>query len=154
MSYPAVSPDQSQVACLTVVFICLMLPLIPQITGDSAVAERTRILVTGAASGIGAAIGRALASPDTAIMLHTRRNRDGVESVAADLRLKGAETAVALGDLADAGTADGLVAETVERLTGLDVLISNAGFADRTPISSLSDAAMRASVEAVQGAFF
>jgi 3-oxoacyl-[acyl-carrier protein] reductase len=131
-----------------------MVQVIPQITGDSVVAERTRILVTGAASGIGAAIGRALASPDTAIMLHTRRNRDGVESVAADLRLRGARTAVALGDLAEAGTADDLVAETVERLSGLDVLISNAGFADRTPISSLSDAAMQASVEAVQGAFF
>jgi 3-oxoacyl-[acyl-carrier protein] reductase len=118
------------------------------------VADRTRILLTGAASGIGAAVGRLLASPDTAIVLHTRRNRDGVDSVAAELRLKGAQTTVALGDLAEAGTADGLIAETVERLSGLDVLISNAGFADRTPISLLSDAAMQASVEAIQGAFF
>lgn len=117
-------------------------------------AYRTRILITGAASGIGAAIGRLLASPDTAIMLHTRRNRDGIESVAAALHLKGAQTAVALGDLADPGTADRLVAQTVERLSGMDVLISNAGFADRTPTSSLSDAAMHESVEAIQGAFF
>ena len=131
-----------------------MLRPIPHITGDRAMAERTRILITGAASGIGAAIGRALALPDTTIMLHTRHNRAGIESVAAELRLKGAQTALALGDLADPGTADRLVAETVERLGGLDVVISNAGFADRTPISSLSDAAMHASVEAIQGAFF
>jgi 3-oxoacyl-[acyl-carrier protein] reductase len=33
-------------------------------------------------------------------------------------------------------------------------LISNAGFADRTPFATLSDTAMMASVEAIQGAFF
>ena len=37
---------------------------------------------------------------------------------------------------------------------GLDVLVSNAGFADRTPFAGLTDAAMTASVEAIQGAFF
>ena len=36
----------------------------------------------------------------------------------------------------------------------LDVLVSNAGFADRTTFATLSDAAMTASVEAIQGAFF
>lgn len=116
--------------------------------------ERTRILVTGAASGIGAAIGRALASPDTAITLHARRNREGVASVAAELRLKGAQTAAAFGDLAEPAVADTLIAETVERWGGLDVLISNAGFADRTPFATLTDAAMHASVEAIQGGFF
>jgi 3-oxoacyl-[acyl-carrier protein] reductase len=33
-------------------------------------------------------------------------------------------------------------------------VVSNAGFADRTPLALLSDAAMNASVEAIQGAFF
>ncbi|HYZ33998.1 MAG TPA: SDR family NAD(P)-dependent oxidoreductase, partial [Crenalkalicoccus sp.] len=45
-------------------------------------AER-RILVTGAASGIGAAACRALAGPGTAIAVHTRRNREGAERSAA-----------------------------------------------------------------------
>jgi NAD(P)-dependent dehydrogenase (short-subunit alcohol dehydrogenase family) len=117
-------------------------------------AERTRILITGAASGIGAAIGRALASPDTSIVVHTRRNRDGAEAVASELRRQGAKAVVALADLALPGAADDLVAETVNQLHGLDILVSNAGFADRTPIASLSDAAMQASVEAIQGAFF
>ena len=40
------------------------------------------------------------------------------------------------------------------RFGGLDVLVSNAGFADRTPLAALTDAAMTASVEAIQGAFF
>ena len=44
--------------------------------------QRRTILVTGAASGIGAAICRTMAGPGTAMMIHTRRNRDGAEGVA------------------------------------------------------------------------
>ncbi len=40
------------------------------------------ILITGASSGIGAAAARALAAPDTAIALHARKNRAGLEKVA------------------------------------------------------------------------
>lgn len=112
------------------------------------------ILVTGAASGIGAAVCRALAAPGTALLVHTRKNREGAERVAVTARESGAEADIALGDLADAGVADALVARAVERFGGLDVLVSNAGFADRTPFAGLSDAAMTASVEAIQGAFF
>lgn len=112
------------------------------------------ILVTGAAGGIGAAVCRALAAPGTALLVHTRKNREGAERVAVTARESGAEADIALGDLADAGVADALVARAVERFGGLDVLVSNAGFADRTPFAGLSDAAMTASVEAIQGAFF
>jgi 3-oxoacyl-[acyl-carrier protein] reductase len=111
-------------------------------------------LVTGAASGIGAAVCRALAAPGVALLVHTRKNRDGAERIAEMARAAGAEAEVALGDLADASVAETLVAQTVARFGGLDVLISNAGFADRTALGSLSDVAMMASVEAIQGAFF
>jgi len=116
--------------------------------------RRRVILVTGAASGIGAAVCRALAAPGTALLVHTRKNREGAERIALIAREAGAEADMALGDLADAGVADALVSRAVERFGGLDVLVSNAGFADRTPLASLSDAAMTASVEAIQGAFF
>lgn len=117
--------------------------------------ERGRvILVTGAASGIGAATCRALAAPGVALLVHTRKNRDGAARVAAEAEVAGAEADVALGDLADATVAERLVAQAVARFGGLDVLVSNAGFADRTLFADLSDAAMTASVEAIQGAFF
>ena len=112
------------------------------------------LLVTGAASGVGAAICRRLAAPDISILLHTRQNRAGAEAVAATVRAAGADAELALGDLADPGTAADLVAHTVGRFGRLDVLIANAGFADRTRFSELTDAAMARSVEAIQGGFF
>ena len=112
------------------------------------------ILVTGAASGIGAAICRALAAPGIAILVHTRRNREGAEAIATAIRAAGGTAGVVLADLAEPISAGHVVAEAVRQFGGLDVLISNAGFADRTPLAGLTDAAMSASVEAIQGAFF
>lgn len=115
---------------------------------------RSVVLVTGAASGIGAAVCRALAAPGTALLICTRSNRDAAEAVAAAVCGAGAAAEVALGDLAEPDVATALVEEAVARFGGLDVLVSNAGFADRTPLAALTDAAMTASVEAIQGAFF
>ena len=87
------------------------------------------ILITGASSGIGAATARALAAPDTALVLHARRNRAGLERVAAFAAGAGAQTLILEGDLAVSGTAARLVDETVKAFGRLDVIVSNAGFA-------------------------
>ncbi len=117
-------------------------------------AHPRRILVTGGASGIGAAICRTMAAPNVAIMVHTRRNRDGAEAVAQQVRESGGDAEVALGDLADPPVAGELLNTMAARFGGCDVLVSNAGFADRTGFAELSDAALTASTEAIQGAFF
>ena len=56
------------------------------------------ILITGAASGVGAAATRALAGPGTALLLHTRRNEAGLEAVAEAARAAGADVETALAD--------------------------------------------------------
>src|SRR6266852_3358665 len=89
------------------------------------------ILITGASSGIGAATARALAAPDAAIVLHARNNRAGADKVAGLVRDAGGEALVLAGDLAVAGTARRLVEETAQKFGRLDVVVSNAGFADR-----------------------
>jgi NAD(P)-dependent dehydrogenase (short-subunit alcohol dehydrogenase family) len=117
-------------------------------------AARRVVLVTGAASGIGAAVCRTLAAPGVGLLVHTRKNRDGAEHVAAEARAAGADVEVALGDLADATVAGALVAQAVARFGALDVLVSNAGFADRTRFAELTDEAFGRSSDAIEWAFF
>ena len=116
--------------------------------------EALTALVTGAASGIGAAVCRRIAGPGVNLAVHTRRNREGAERVAAAAREAGAETMMLLGDLADPAVPARLVAETVERFGGLDWLISNAGFADRRGLSELPEDGLRAPYAAITEAFF
>ncbi len=118
-----------------------------------AMAQHRRILVTGAASGIGAAACRRLAAPGVAIAVHTRGNREGAERTLAAARERGAEGVVLLADLAGAEAPGRLVEQAATALGGLDVLVSNAGFADRTPVAELGDAAFGASLDAIAWAF-
>ena len=111
------------------------------------------VLLTGAASGIGAATALRLAAPSVGMLLHARRNEAGLEAVAEATRRAGAEVATMLGDLQDPHVGTALVARAIARFGRLDVLISNAGFADRTPAADLSDAALASSFAAIAGAF-
>lgn len=112
------------------------------------------ILVTGAGSGIGAAICRRLASPDVALLVHTGSQRTRAEAVAAECVAKGARCAVETGDLADPATPRRLVAAAAERFGGLDALIANAGFADKRQLGTLDDAGFERSLAVITAGFF
>jgi len=111
-------------------------------------------LITGASSGIGAAVARAVAAPDTAIVLHARKNRSGAERVAQAVGAAGAQSLIVEGDLATPGTATRLVDETTKRFGQLDAVVSNAGFADRRLVGEIDRAAWDASLAAMTSAFF
>lgn len=115
-------------------------------------AER-RVLVTGAASGIGAAACRLLAAPGVAIAVHTRANREGAERTAVAVRERGGVAHLVLGDLEDAAVPARIVAEAAAALGGLDVLVANAGFADRTPVGQLTAAAFARSQAVIAQGF-
>ncbi len=85
-----------------------------------------RVLVTGAAQGLGAGMAQAMAAAGAAVMLSDLR-KDAVEQTAAELAATGAEARhVALDVTSDADWA-AAVAHTVAELGGLDVLVNNAG---------------------------
>ena len=86
--------------------------------------ENTVSLVTGAATGIGAAIVRRLAKPGVRLVVHTGSNREGAERVAREAEAKGAETLVLLGDVGEADVPARLVAETLQRFGRIDHLVN------------------------------
>jgi NAD(P)-dependent dehydrogenase (short-subunit alcohol dehydrogenase family) len=110
-------------------------------------------LVTGAASGIGRATALRLAMPGAGLAIHTRERRAAAERVARMARARGARAVVVVGDLAEAGAAERVAAESLSAFGRLDALVSNAGFADPTPPLALDPARLDASIRAVPAAF-
>ncbi|MBV8167040.1 MAG: SDR family NAD(P)-dependent oxidoreductase, partial [Alphaproteobacteria bacterium] len=112
------------------------------------------VLVTGAASGIGAATCRRIAAPGLRIMLHTGSRREHVEAVAEECRAEGASCQVLLGDLAEPAVPPMLIAETADRFGGLDCLVANAGFADRRRIGDIDAEGFAKSINTNLRSFF
>ena len=83
-----------------------------------------RVIITGASSGIGLAATRefARAGADLALLA---RSEDGLDRAAAQAREHGATAHVIPVDLADREAAERAVAQAIERLDGLDVLVTN-----------------------------
>lgn len=116
-------------------------------------------LITGASSGIGAAVARRIAAPGQSLVLHARGGTDGekiplLEAIAGQARKAGADVHVMTGDLRHPDTAIGLVAEAVETFGHLDRVVSNAGFALNKPVGEMTREDLDHSHTVITGAFF
>jgi 3-oxoacyl-[acyl-carrier protein] reductase len=94
------------------------------------VTERKLALVTGAASGIGAACARALAEQGFRVAVHWRSS----EARAKELAEKLPDALLLRADLAASEQVDALVAELEERAGRCDVLVNNAGESRDAPL--------------------
>ncbi|MDQ0562964.1 NAD(P)-dependent dehydrogenase (short-subunit alcohol dehydrogenase family) [Rhizobium mesoamericanum] len=112
------------------------------------------ILITGAASGIGAALARCVAAPGVQLILHTGRNLDALQSVAEEARTKGAEVMVELGDLTDPTVAPRLVGAARTAFGKLDQIVSNAGRAKLATFENLSEEDLIQAIATMPFAFF
>ena len=84
------------------------------------------VVVTGASQGIGKALCRELA-PQRPKLVLAARDAAALDAVAAECRGRGAETLVAPTDVAEEASCRSLVERTVDRFSGVDVLVNNAG---------------------------
>jgi len=94
-----------------------------------------------------------MAGPGTAFLVHTRRNRGGAEATAEAIRAKGGLAEIILGDISHPETPAALVAEAKARFGRLDVVVSNAGFADKTPLLQADDAQFARTLDTVLWGF-
>ena len=99
------------------------------------VLERRVALVTGSTSGIGESIARRLARDGVHVVVHSRRSVEAGEELAREL-----DGTYLQADLADADAAAAAVAELLERLGRLDVLVNNAGISRPIPHADLAAA--------------
>ena len=90
--------------------------------------DRPVALVTGASSGIGEAIARALAEAGCDLALGARR-LDRVEALAAELRAKGVKAFAGAVDTRDTGSVRAFVDAAAADLGALHVVVANAGLA-------------------------
>ncbi|WP_262983015.1 SDR family NAD(P)-dependent oxidoreductase [Glutamicibacter arilaitensis] len=86
----------------------------------------TTAIVTGASSGIGAAIARSLATHGASVVLIARR-KDRLDALAAEIEAAGGTALAIEADITERSQAEQAVARALDRFGRLDVLVNNAG---------------------------
>ena len=94
-------------------------------------------LITGASTGLGAAIAIALAEAGAQIACHG--NTRSPESTCEQIKSSGGIAHAITGDLSQPETPKNIVAQTLERFGRIDILINNAGTIRRAPAAEYSD---------------
>ena len=110
-------------------------------------------VVTGAASGIGRAIALAYGREGAGVAV-ADLNLAGAKSVAAEIEAAGGRAIAVAMDVTDEAQVESGVAETVEALGGLHVMVANAGIQHIDPVDKLAYADWRKVVSIhLDGAF-
>lgn len=109
-------------------------PRIPDLQGKVA-------LVTGASTGIGAAVARGFGAQGMKVAVHYNRSQAQANDAAAAVRDGGGQAIVVQADVRDSTAIRHAVQVTLDTFGRIDVLVNNAGsLVQRAPIADLTDA--------------
>lgn len=89
------------------------------------------IWITGASSGIGEALAKALANEGAKLILSSRRSEE-LERVKNSLKMEGADILILPLDLADTSKIDDLTKQVIDKFGRIDFLINNGGISQRS----------------------
>jgi 3-oxoacyl-[acyl-carrier protein] reductase len=100
-----------------------------------------RILITGASTGIGAALATSLGGYGARVGVHYNASADAAEQVAAQVRTAGGTAQPLSGDVCEPKRVAEIIQSFVDAHDGLDVLVCNAGdMGGRSRIEDIDDA--------------
>jgi 3-oxoacyl-[acyl-carrier protein] reductase len=106
------------------------------------------VLVTGASTGIGAAVARGFGACGARVAVHYNSSAAEAEAVVAAIREAGGDAWTEQADLGTPGNAAPLIDRVAARAGGLDVLVNNAGWLfRRIPFEQADEALYRQLVE-------
>jgi 3-oxoacyl-[acyl-carrier protein] reductase len=98
------------------------------------------ILLTGASTGIGAALARAFGEAGASVVVHYNASPDEAQAVAADIESAGGKALLVQADVTDQEQVKSLFNQTMERFGRIDLLINNAGgLLKRVPTDEIPD---------------
>lgn len=99
-----------------------------------------RVLVTGASTGIGAAIARAFGAQGSKVGVHYNSSEEAAGRVAADIEAAGGAAVLIRADASDSAALVDAVEQCASAFGGLDGLINNAGgMIKRVPYAEVTD---------------
>jgi len=110
------------------------LPTFPDLAGKC-------VLVTGASTGIGAAVAEGFGRNGARVAVHFNASREKAEAVAGRIRAAGGHAVLVGGDVTRPGAPAVLMDTAASALGGLDVLVNNAGgLVGRVPLADYDEA--------------
>ena len=100
------------------------------------VADRV-VLITGASSGVGAALAEQLAGMGARVVVNYSRSADAAEAVVSRITSAGGQALAVQADVSEEADCKRLVVATIEQFGQLDVLVNNAGTTTFVPHDQL-----------------
>ena len=97
-----------------------------------------KVIITGAAQGIGLGIARRLAKEGASVAICDLKG-DQAELQAANLKSEGSKVIAIQADISKIADIHRMIENTVEQFSGLDILINNAGILDSTSIADMQE---------------